>query len=167
MVVDPIFSRRRKRNWRRACQQVCSIFGNQERVFIEDVICDIIHKARCTVVRILAAFTDAVRDGHTSAVQIAGNLVQRFRLPTGFFLTPRRGERGGRIIGFSPRTLRLRVRHCLPLLHLSLPVGQFGSSFVCGKQFQLLKSNLVEPSETLGLWQSLRDEQGIEVFEVR
>jgi hypothetical protein len=31
------------------------------------------------------------------------------RLPAGFFLTRRRGERGGRKIGFSPRAPRLRV----------------------------------------------------------
>ena len=34
-----------------------------------------------------------------------------------FFLTRRRGERGGRKIGFSPRAPRLRVNRCIPLLH--------------------------------------------------
>jgi hypothetical protein len=36
---------------------------------------------------------------------------------SGFFLTRSRGERGGRRIGFSPRTPRLRVRLCIPLIH--------------------------------------------------
>ncbi len=38
-------------------------------------------------------------------------------LPAGFFLTRSRGERGGRRIGFSPRTPRLRVRLCIPVIH--------------------------------------------------
>jgi len=42
---------------------------------------------------------------------------ERLGLPAGFFLTRSRGERGGRRIGFSPRTPRLRVRLCIPVIH--------------------------------------------------
>ena len=70
-----------------------------------------------------------------AGIRRTDNSKQVPRRPVRFFLTRRRGERGGKKIGFSPRAPRLRVSRCIPLLQTSrfftvaegsrLPVGFF------------------------------------------
>ena len=86
-------------------------------------------------------------------------------LQAGFFLTRSRGERGGRRIGFSPRTPRLRVRLCIPLIHgdrspsspVALAAGYWlsrvpamdcGVSLSCSSKWRFRRNRLT--SEVLG-----------------